>query len=234
MSFLFMLLKDWTNIVLQSLQGAWLGAGKVVANIVGAIVILIIGFIIASALAAVVEKLIKLVKLDSVLSKLGVQEYVERAGLELDTARFFSRVVYWFFVAVFLLAASDVLKFYTLSSFLQQVLLYAPNVVVAALIMLASLVVGHFVKKVITASVKGARLESSKFLGSLAWWAIVVFGFFASLTQLGVAVSIINSLVTGFIAMIALAGGISFGLGGKDVASDILSKLRDHVEENRG
>jgi hypothetical protein len=68
-------------------------------------------------------------------------------------------------------------------------------------------------------------------LGSLTWWAVVIFGFFAALSQLGVAVSIINSLVTGFVAMLAIAGGIAFGLGGKGVAQEILEKFREHLEE---
>ena len=64
----------------------------------------------------------------------------------------------------------------------------------------------------------------------MTWWAIVLFGFLTALSQLGIAVSIINSLVTGFVAMLALAGGIAFGLGGKDYAGHLIGKLRDHTE----
>jgi MFS family permease len=226
------MVQAWIEVIIDSLQGVWAGAAGVLGNLVGALIVLIIGLIVASGIAAIVERLIRVVKLDSVLEKLGVEEHLERAGLKLDSARFFSRIVYWFFVIVFLLAASDILRFYTLSSFLEQVLLYVPNVVVAALIMLAAIVVGHFLKNLVTASIKGARLHSSNFLGSLTFWAVAIFGFFAALTQLGVAVSIINSLVTGFIAMIALAGGIAFGLGGKGVAEDILERLQGHVSED--
>ena len=87
-----------------------------------------------------------------------------------------------------------------------------------------------FLKNLIQASVKSARLHHAGFLGSLAWWSVMVFGLLAALTQLGIAVSIINSLVTGFVAMLALAGGIAFGLGGKDLAADLLSKLRNRLE----
>ena len=107
-----------------------------------------------------------------------------------------------------------------------------PNVVVAVLIMLASIVVAHFLKHLVAASVKSARLHSPSFLGTLTWWAVVIFGFLASLSQLGVAVSIINALVTGFIGMLALAGGIAFGLGGKESAAKLLKKLESHVSED--
>lgn len=218
-------------MIVRSLQNLWLGSVAVLGNLIGALLILLIGLIVASGLAAVVEGLVRVVRLDSLLEKLGVEEYVERAGIELNTPRFFGRLVYWFFVVVFLLAASDVLGFYTLSEFLQKVLLYVPNIVVAVLIMLAALVVGHFLRNLIKASVKSARLHSATFLGSITWWAVVIFGFFAALSQLGVAVQIVNSLVAGFVAMIAIAGGIAFGLGGKGVAQEMLEKLREHVED---
>ena len=226
-----MIVQNWVDVIVRSLQNLWMGAVSVAGNLIGALLILLVGLIVASGLAAVVEGLIRVVRLDSLLEKLGVEEYVERAGMELNTPKFFGRLVYWFFVVVFFLAASDVLGFYTLSEFLQKILLYVPNIVVAVLIMLAALVVGNLLRNMIRASVKSARLHSATFLGSITWWAVIVFGFFAALSQLGVAVQIVNSLVAGFVAMIAIAGGIAFGLGGKGVAQEILEKLREHVED---
>lgn len=224
------MIQNWTAVVVGSLQNLWVGAVATLGNIIGALIVLLIGLIVAAGLAALVERIVNFVKLDKALAGLGLEEYFSRAGLSLNSARFFAKIVYWFFVVVFLLAASDILGFYSLSTFLKDVLLYIPNVVVAVLIMLAAVVIANFLKRLISASVKSARLHASKFLGSLTWWAVVLFGFFAALTQLGVAVSIINSIVTGFVAMLAIAGGIAFGLGGKDYAAHLIGKLRDHVE----
>jgi uncharacterized membrane protein YhaH (DUF805 family) len=164
------------------------------------------------------------------LSKLGLTPHFERAGLRLRGSRFLGQLVYWFLVVAFLLAASDILKLYALSAFLQDVLAYLPNVVVAVLIMLAAFVVGGLARKVVMASVMSARLHAAHFLGTLTWWAIVVFGLLTALVQLNIAASIINSIITGFIAMLALAGGLAFGLGGRDYASALIQKLRDRTE----
>ncbi|MAF79633.1 hypothetical protein CL629_00985 [bacterium] len=225
------MIQDWVQVVVDSLQDLWIGAVGVLGSIIGALVVLIIGLIVASGIAAIVERVIKVIRLDDVLKKLGVEEHFGRAGLRLNSSKFFGKLVYWFFVVVFLLAVADILNFETLSSFLEQVLLYIPNVVVAVVILLAAIVVAHFLKGLVSASVKSARLHSPTFLGSLTWWAVVIFGFLAALSQLGVAVSIINALVTGFIGMLALAGGIAFGLGGKDAASGVLKKLERHVRD---
>ncbi len=222
--------QTWTDVVVNSLQNVWVQFAAFVPNLVGAIIVLIIGLIVAAGLGALVEKVFEAVRLDSFLEKLGVKPYFERAGLRLRAAYFLGRLVYWFIAIAFLLAASDSLGIYALSGFLNSVLGYMPNVIAAVLIMLASVVLGNFLRRVVMASVMSAKLHAAHFLGTLTWWAIVVFGFLAALTQLNIAVTIIQSIVTGFIAMVALAGGLAFGLGGKDYANHLVNKLKERTE----
>ena len=225
-----MVVQDWTAVVVNSLQNLWGGTISVLANVLGALIVLLIGLIVAGGLGALVERVVNLVKLDKALKSLGLEEYFSRAGLKIDSGKFFGKLVYWFLVVVFLLAATDILGFYSLSNFLREALLYVPNVIVAVLIMLATVVIANVLRKLVTASVKGAKLHASNFLSSLTWWAVIIFGLLTALTQIGIAVAIIQSLVTGFVAMIAIAGGIAFGLGGKDYAASLIAKLRERTE----
>ncbi|OGG38024.1 hypothetical protein A2116_00995 [Candidatus Jorgensenbacteria bacterium GWA1_49_17] len=226
-----MVIQDWVSVIVGSLQNLWVAAVGVLGDIVGALIVLIVGLIVASGLGALVERVIAAVKLDKLLMSLGIEEYFERAGISINSGKFLGRLVYWFLVVVFLLAATDILGLFTLSSFLRDVAAFiGRNVIGAVLIMLAAVVVGNFLRNVVKASVKSAKLHAASFLGSLTWWAIVIFGFFAALSQLGIAVSILNSIVTGFVAMLAIAGGIAFGLGGKDYAMHLIGKLREHTE----
>ena len=229
-----MIVQSWTDVVVSSLQNLWLGAAMFVPNLIGALIVFVVGLIVAAGLGTLVEKLFDAARLDSFLARLGLAPYFERAGLRLRGAHFLGRLVYWFIVVAFLLAATDILGLFALSAFLRDVLAYIPNVIAAALIMLAAVVVGSFFKRIISASVLSARLHAAHFLGSLTWWAVVVFGFLAALVQLNIAVSIINSIITGFIAMLALAGGLAFGLGGRDYAADLIRRLRDHTEAPSG
>lgn len=224
-----MFLEEWLGLVSLSLQNLWVGVLSALANIVGALIILIIGLFVAHYLGLAAGHIIRAIKLDKLLAGAGLEQHFRKAGMTLNSAYFFQKLVYWFFVIVFLLAAADILGFQALSSFLQSALLYIPNVIVAVLIMLAAVVIGNFLRHLVRASVKGAQLHASNFLGSLTWWAVILFGFFAALSQLGIAVGLINSLVTGFVAMLAIAGGIAFGLGGKDYAASLIGKLQDHV-----
>lgn len=225
-----MIVESWTNVVVGSLQNVWLQMAAFLPNLIGAIIVLIIGLIVAAGLGTLVEKIFEGLRLDSFLEKIGLKPFFERAGLRLRGAYFLGRLVYWFIAIAFLLAASDSLGLYALSSFLSSVLSYLPNVIAAVLIMLAAVVLANFVRRIVMASVMSARLNAASFLGMLSWWVIVIFGFFAALTQLNVAVAIVQSLVTGFIAMLALAGGLAFGLGGKDYAHHLVDRLKDRTE----
>ena len=223
-----MVAQNWTEVVVASLQRLWDGLVGVVPSLIGALVIIIVGLIVAYVLGTlVVEKILEALRFDSLLAKLGLAPYFERGGLRLRGSRFVGQIVYWFVTIAFLLAASDVLGLFAFSSFLRDVLYYIPNVVMAVLIMLAAVVLANFVRKIASASVMSAKLHAAHFLGSLAWWAITVFGFLTALVELNVAVSVINTVITGFVAMLALAGGLAFGLGGKDYASTLINRLRE-------
>lgn len=226
-----MTVQSWADVVAGSLQGLWLGVVSFLPTLIAAIIVFIIGLIVAAGLGALVEKIFEAIRLDSLLNKLGLSPYFERAGLRLRGSRFLGQLVNWFLIVAFLLAASDILGLAALSLFLRDVLFYIPNIAAAVLIMLAAVVVANLSRRVVTASVMSAKLHAAHFLGALTWWAITVFGLLAALVQLNIAPSIINSLVTGFIAMLALAGGLAFGLGGKEYAAHLVGRLRETTEK---
>ncbi len=224
-----MFAQTWADVILLSLQNLWQGFVFFLPSLIGAIVIFFIGLVIAAGLSKIVEKLIDALKLDRLLDQMGIGRVLERADLRLRSGRFVGVLVQWFFIIVTLLAVSDILRLAAFSDFLKQVLIYMPNVVIAVLIMLAGVVVAAFSAKVVRASVMAARLHAAHFLGALTRWSILIFAFLAALSQLGIAGALVNTLIMGFVAMLALAGGLAFGLGGRDVAAAWLEKLRSEM-----
>lgn len=224
-----MIVQNWIDVVVSSLQALWQVVVQALPSIIGALVVLIVGLIVAAVLERLVERLVYYLKVDALLRKLGVEMYLERAGMDLNAGHFIGRVIYWFVLIGFFLAASDILGFAALSGFLSDVLLYIPNVVIAALIMLVALVAANFLRGLAVASVMGARLHAAKFLGAVTWWVVMIFGFLTAAVQLNIAVSVINTVITGLIAMLALAGGLAFGLGGREAASRWISRLEGEM-----
>ena len=224
-----MYVQTWADVILFSLQNLWQGFVMFLPTLIGAIIIFFVGLIVAAGLGKIVEKLVNALRLNRLLEQLGLGKVLERADLRLNSGRFVGLLVQWFFVIVTLLAISDILSLRAFSDFLTQVLLYVPNVVIAVLIMLAGVVVASFGAKIVRASVLAARLHSAHFLGVLTKWAVLVFAFLAALSQLGIAGALVNPLIMGFVAALALAVGLAFGLGGRDVAAAWLEKLKDEA-----
>lgn len=228
-----MVIQNWVDVMLRSLENLWMLFIGFLPSLIGALVVIIVGLIVAAIVERIVERLVFYLKVDSLLKRFGVEEYLQRAHITLNSGHFLGRVAYWFLVLAFLLAASDILGFGTLSSFINNVLTYIPNVLVAVLILLASIVVANFLRGLVKASIMSARLHAAKALGTITWWVVVIFGFSTAMLQIGVAVSVINTMITGLIAMFALAGGLAFGLGGKEYASHLLDRLREETENKK-
>jgi small-conductance mechanosensitive channel len=179
-----------------------------------------------------VAKLITLTRVDSILATTGLRELLAKAGVELNSGAFVGALIKWFLVIVFLVASFDILGLSQVNEFLRGVVLsYLPNVIAAVLILLASAIVAEFLKKVVIGSAKAAGVAKSAFLGSVTKWAIWIFAILTALTQLGIAVSIIQTVFIGVVAALALAIGLSFGLGGRDAAARAIEKMRDEVSD---
>jgi hypothetical protein len=224
--------QTWGEAITMSLLNLWQRFVGFLPSLVGAILVFVAGWIVAVALGKTVEHIVKLVKIDDVIEKAGTKARLRKAGVDLNVAKFFGGIVKWFLVLVFLMAATDILHLVQVTSFINSIVLYLPNVVVAAVILAVAFLVGNFVYAVIKGSTRVAGIVSATLLGTVAKWAIVIFGFLAALIQLGVASSLINTLFIGLVAMLALAGGLAFGLGGKEEAALIIKKLHREITEN--
>lgn len=220
---------NWLDILTSSFQASWVAVIGFVPNIIGAIIVFIIGWIIAVGLGKLVKQVVDAIKVDQLLEKMGVKEVLEKADLRLDSGAFVGALVRWFLIIVFLLAATEILRLPEVTGFLRDVLLYVPNIIIAVVIMLAAVLLANVLHRIVKAAVSAAGLSSADFLATLTRWAIFVFAFLAALIQLGIAPALINTLITGLVAMLAIAGGLAFGLGGKDYASQLIEKVRRDI-----
>jgi small-conductance mechanosensitive channel len=222
---------DITNVLLTSFEQLVLQFVGWFPNFLAALIVFVLGLSASSILARLVENLIDLLKVDAVIEKMGARPYFDRAGIRLDSGRFIGQLVFWFLALAFLLAASDILGLRGVTETIRNLLGYIPNVIVAALILLASVLLANFLYRVTRATASGAKLEAAPFVASVVKWAVLVFGILVAMDQLGIAENVVNTLLTGFVAMVAIAGGLAFGLGGKQIAEELLGKLRKEIEE---
>ncbi len=212
--------------VYGSINRGFAAAGYFIPNILAGIIILLIGIIIGSIVKRLIIEGFKVFRIDAYLKRYGIPE----AKKDFSWANLLAEIVRWFVIILFLIPAADVWHLPQIGVILNTFLLYIPNVFVAAIMALVGLVLARLAHDVTLASTQDLSPDGSKAIASITRWAITTFVLLAVLNQLGVAQDLVRILFTGFVAMIAIAGGIAFGLGGQDTAKIILEALRKKLQ----
>ena len=212
----------FSEVVTNSLINLWDSVVGSAPELIGAFVILILGIIIAPIFGGIVKKLVKLTKIDTLSEKTGLSNTFENLGLRFTFSDVIGKLVKWFFLIAFLIAAMDVLNWTSVTDFLKEIMFYIPNVIVAIIILAVGLIAGQFVKKAVITGLKTTgSIKNPELLGNIARWSLVVFATLAALLQLGIAERLIEILFAGVIITLAL----SFGLGGKEKAAKFLDRF---------
>lgn len=225
-----MVLQTWGDVIVSSLQQVWASVANFVPLLIGAIIVFLIGWIVAVAVGKVVEQIVKALRVDGLLKQLEVDRFLQRGGWRLNSGAFIGALVKWFLIIVFLLAAVNILGLGQVSSFLRDVVLYLPNVIVAAFILIIAAMVSNVVERAVRGTLDAAGYRGS-FVGVVVRWSIWVFAIIAALFQLGIATTLLQTLVTGFVAVLVLGFGLAFGLGGRDAAASFLDKVRADLKK---
>jgi small-conductance mechanosensitive channel len=227
-----MVFSTWADVLSQSFQNIFAGLVAFIPNLVVAIVIFIVGWLVGVGLGRVVAQIVNSLRIDQALKSTGIESLLSRAGYELSVGKFLGFLVEWFFIIVFLVASLQVLGLTQVNDFLRQVVLgYLPQVIVAVLILLVAAVVAESSERVVTGSAKAASLNAAGFLGKVARYAIWIFALLVALEQLNVAVGFIQTLFTGVVIAVSLAIGLAFGLGGQATASRYLDRLHSEIKD---
>lgn len=222
----------FAQTVLDSFQTVWEGTLRLLPNILAAAIVLIIGWLLASGLGKLVRRAIEFTQIDEAIDKAGLDKSLADAGIDFNLGKLIGWLAKWFVIVVVLIAVADILNLPQITEFLETVAFFIPNIIIAVVILLVGFVLGNFTYKVVEKAIRASKLSAaSNVLAALAKWSIIVFAFLAALTHLNIAKELIQTLFTGMVGMLALAGGLAFGLGGKDEAKEMLAKIKREVQQ---
>jgi len=224
-------LSSWSGVTLDALQGFWFGFLDFIPKLIGAVVVFVIGWLIAVWIGKLVAEVLKRLKFDKIFEKTKWEDALEKANIKVTISGFIGGLVKWILVIVFLLAAVEILGMTQFASFLANIVSWLPNLVVASAIFVVAVIFADIAEKVIKAVVGKMSVGYVNMVGSIVRWAILVFAAFAILEQLQVASDIVQIVVTGIVALVVLSGALAFGLGGRDLAKESLEKLRNKMRD---
>jgi hypothetical protein len=215
----------YSDAVSASLSDLYVRFINFLPSFLVAVIILVVGWVLAVFIAKIVRQILQSLRLDEVGDKLGLDELSNRTGMKMTVSGAVAWLVKWFLLLALFLAAADILGLSHVSEFLNSVLMYIPDVITGVAILLVGTMLAGFLSRLVRHSVKAANLASADMLGAVTQWSVMVFTILVTLDKLQVGGAFIATLFTGFIAMLAIAGGLAFGLGGREHATKVLNKI---------
>ena len=224
------------NNLLNNIRGSfgdlWMGIVDVLPRIAEGIVILIVGWVVAKVLSRLARKIVEIVRLDRVLATAGVKDFFQKAGIKLSVESIFEEIVKWFILIAFFISAANAFGLPQVNSFLQDVLNYIPNVIIASVITIVGILIANFFADLAHSTTKATKTGSPQIVASIVRYAVIIFTAFAALGQLGIGKSLLDSFFNNLGLTLAAAFGLAFGLGGKEAAADVIKKIRKDLIVN--
>src|SRR5918999_2863944 len=219
---------NMSDTLFQPLQNALSTFLSCLPQLIGAIVILIVGYIVAKVLQAVVGRVLQGIGFEGWMEKGGIKQFFDRTQTNQTPTSIIGKLVFWFVFIIALTMAADALGIPQVSAVLAQLIAFIPSIIAAILILILAALLANFLAGI----VRGAT--GSEMLSSIARYAVIVYAAFAALTQLGIAVQLTANTFLIVLGAVALAAALAFGIGGREVAQDILEKAYNRSDEVTG
>ncbi|MDD5011474.1 MAG: hypothetical protein PHQ00_05060 [Phycisphaerae bacterium] len=217
---------EWNNLIVEPVRQMLTRILNFLPVLLGALIILIVGWIIAKAIRRLVNWLLKTVRFDVLADKAGISEILRKGDLKISAAELLSSIVYWLIIIMVLVITVDALGLPKSSDILSGLFAYVPKVIAALLVLIVAMFLASFVSGIVRTAAANANLPKPELLAGISRWAIIIFAVTISLEQLGIAPLLVTGAFNIILGGVVLALALAFGLGGKEAAARYLEQLR--------
>ena len=214
---------DWGDAMLTSLTGGLAMMFAAIPKLIGFALILVIGWVVSGVIAKLAATVLRKIRTDELAERAGLADFIQKMGMKSDTSGFLAGIVKWFMRLIVLIVAFDALGLPAVSDVIRQVLLWLPNLAVGIAVLIVGGLAAKAFSRVLKGSMEKAGIGNPQTMAAIASVAIWAFAIIIAANQIGVAQTLVNTLFMGAVAMLALALGLAFGLGGKDTAGQIVN-----------
>jgi hypothetical protein len=218
--------QDWGESLRASLAGALAMLLAAIPRILAFVVILLVGWLIASLLAKAVATVLRSIRFNDLAQRAGFAGFVQGMGVRRDAAGVIADLAKWFVRLIALVVAFDALGLPAVSDVLRQLLLWLPNLVVALVVLVVGGLLAEALGNLVRGATATAGFSNPDTLARVAQVAIWAFAIVVAVNQIGIASNLINILLIGVVGALALAAGLAFGLGGRDKAAQVVDSWK--------
>ena len=225
---------EWENLIADPVRQMLARILGYLPVLLGALVILIVGWIVARAIKRILDWLLKTIRFDTLADKAGISAILRKGDLKTSAREVLSSLVYWLIMIMVLVMAVDALGLPKASDVLASLFAYVPNVIAALLVLVVAMFLASFVSGIVRTAAGNANLPRPEIFAGVSRWAIIIFAVTISLGELGIATLLVTTTFNIILGGVCLALALAFGLGGKDAAARYLEELKErHSEKKR-
>jgi hypothetical protein len=215
----------WGQSFVASLASLWANIASFIPNLIAALFIVLLGFIIAKIVDTLLSKGLARLGLDRLMSGAGVTKLLSRIGIATPVSALIGKILYWFIVLMFVVSASETLGLARVSSTLDTFTLYLPKVFGAALILLAGLLLSHLVNGLVRGAAQGIGVDYASGLGRFAQGLLLIITVSLAIGQLQIETQLLNTVIAIVLVSFGLAAALALGLGSRAVVSQIVAGI---------
>lgn len=223
---------NWQEAILAAGTSVLTNLISFLPNLLGAILIFLIGWIIAGWSKTLIAKLLGAAKLQKAVEGTAVEKFLQKTEWRGKVEDIIGSMVKWIVIFTFFIAAINVLGLSTVSAVLNSILAYIPKVISAMLILLVGVLFAGFVESLVKGATGAFDVSTSRLLGKLASWLIMIFSLLAAVSELGIAEQFINTIVIGVVATLSIGLGLALGLGSKDLVNSVLTEWYQRIKKD--
>jgi hypothetical protein len=223
--------RDAGEALRASLAGALNTFLSAIPRVIGFALVLIVGWIISSLFARGVQALLHAVKFNDLARRSGFADFVQKMGVRNDSSGVIASIVKWFVRLITLVVAFDTLGLPAVSNVLQQLLLWLPNLVVALVVLVIGGLAANALSQLVRGTTAQAGFTNPDMLATVTKVAVWGFAIVVAVNQLGIATTLINTLLIGIVGAFSIAFGLAFGLGGRDRAAQMLDTMGRNAQQ---
>lgn len=220
-----MQLEPWTNSLVNAMSTMWASIASFIPRLFGALLVVVIGLVVAKLLDTLLSKLLAKFGLDRLMAGTGVTKVLARAGIHAPVSTLIGKIIYWFILLVFLVSAAESLGLERVSATLDMFALYLPKVFGAALVLLAGVLLAQLVNGVVRGAAEGVGLDYSAGLGRIAQALVIIISISVAIGQLEIKTDLLNTVIAIVLISFGIAVALALGFGSREVVSQIIAGI---------
>lgn len=224
-------MSSWQVVLLEPARTVLAQIGQFMVSILLVIIILIIGWVISKVVRTVITRTLRAIKVDELSDRIELEALLEKGGISYSFSELIGLVCYWIGLLVTFMVAINAVGLTIAADLLNKILLYIPNVIAAAFILILGMFAATVLKNIILTAANNAGLTQGKLLAKTAEVAIIAFAIFVSLEQLKIGIRITQLTISIVLGSIGLGLALAFGLGCKDIAGKITSEFIEKLKK---